>query len=298
MSPTDPSPADPTAPDTPPTPTADPRQDWLEWHRTREEELTRPTGWLSLTSLTWLGTTPVGVPDFPASWTATPLDEGDTPGVFRVRFEPGQDIDFTRDAAPVTGPHEWVLGPGEDDTSLARGEVVAEVARRGDGVCVRVRDPHAPTLTGFHGVPVWDFDPEWIRPATLDRFEESLPRTVRSAQPGRTTTLTSLGRLHVSLPDGSTGDLDLIAGGHGWSVVFHDPTNGVESSAWRTAPVLGGGTGAGTPEDEGDLLVDFNRSSNFPAHFTPFGTCPTPPEHNILDLPVRAGEKAPLRPVD
>lgn len=312
-------------------PSSSPREKWLSWHSQREQTLREPHGWLSLTSLTWLGPEPTGVPDFPASWTALPLevedaraadrdgvgagapgttgteagagsaggagvgtgsgtgDEGGTPGVFRVTFEPGQGIDFTRGGVAVEGPQEWVLGPGDQDMSLARGELLAEVARRGDGVCVRVRDPHALTRTGFTGVPVWDFDPSWVRPATLTRLDTPGSRTVPGAQSGRTTSLTVSGRVHVSLPDGSAVDLDVVGPDEDeWGVIFHDPTNDTETSGWRRAPV--------TPTGETTAEVDFNRSVNFPAHFTPFGTCPTPIEGNTVPVPVRAGEKAPTPP--
>ncbi len=312
-----------------PTGPPDPREEWSKWHAGREEELRRPTGWLSLTSLTWLGPEPTGVPDFPASWTALPLEagedqgvdgagsrsgsegatgtaasaassagagtgsvsgsEGGPSGVFRVRFEPGQDIGFTRDGVAVEGPQEWVLGPGEQDVSLARGDVTAEVARRGDGVCVRVRDPHAPTRTGFTGVPVWDFDPSWVRPAALTRLDTPVDRTVPGAQAGRSTSLRVAGRVHVSLPDGSSVDLDVVGSDEDeWGVIFHDPTNGTETSGWRRAPVR--------PTGDATAEVDFNRSVNFPAHFTPYGTCPTPIEGNDVPVPVRAGEKAPAPP--
>lgn len=289
--PTDPAaPANPGTPTDPADPTSPgPRLSWSEWHAAREDDLRAPHGWLSLTSLTWLDATPTGVPDFPASWTATPVDEGDTPGTFRVEFTPGQGVDFTRDGVPVEGTQEWVLGPGEQDTSLSTGDLVAEVARRGDGVCVRVRDPHAPTLSHFSGVPTWEFNPAWVRPATLTRLPVPEPRVVPSAQPGRTTTLTVAGRVHVSLPDGSATDLDVVGEDEdSWGVVFHDPTNGEETSGWRRAPV--------TPTGEATAEVDFNRSVNFPAHFSPFGTCPTPIEGNTVPVPVRAGEKKPTMP--
>ena len=81
-----------------------------------------------------------------------------------------------------------------------------------------------------------------------------------------------------------------IQGRHGnLVVIFHDPTNGAQTAAWRRAPLL---------PDEGGWVVDFNRAQNFPAHFTPFGTCPTPPEGQGVPLAVHAGEKAPAEPVD
>jgi uncharacterized protein (DUF1684 family) len=43
----------------------------------------------------------------------------------------------------------------------------------------------------------------------------------------------------------------------------------------------------------GKVTLDFNRAVNPPCAFTPYATCPLPPRHNTLSVPIRAGE---LRP--
>ncbi|MBL0313799.1 MAG: DUF1684 domain-containing protein [Holophagaceae bacterium] len=42
---------------------------------------------------------------------------------------------------------------------------------------------------------------------------------------------------------------------------------------------------------EGKVTLDFNRAYNPPCVFTPFATCPLPPQQNRLPIAVKAGEK-------
>jgi uncharacterized protein (DUF1684 family) len=277
----------------------DARSDWLAWRARREETLREPNGWLSLTSLTWLDADPRSVPGFPGLWSATgPGDTGqedpsalDSPR-WQARALLPDDAGVTRNGVSVTGAVTIALGPGDSDQSLALGDLIAEVAQRGSGVIVRIRDPRARTRTGFRGVPVFDFDPDWIRPARFTPDAEPREITVPSAQTGLRTRLTAIGRAAVALSDGSVADLLVTGSPDAPSVIFHDTTNGAETSAWRSAPVLLPEAG----DASRDALVDFNRSTNFPAHFTAYGTCPTPPEGNDLPVAVTAGEKRPAPP--
>ena len=47
---------------------------------------------------------------------------------------------------------------------------------------------------------------------------------------------------------------------------------------------------ADAPEN-GRVVLDFNKAINPPCAFTPFATCPLPPEENRLPIAVTAGEK-------
>jgi uncharacterized protein (DUF1684 family) len=271
----------------------DARSDWLAWRARREETLREPNGWLSLTSLTWLDAAPQPVPGFPGLWSARgsaiPSAGGED---WQAQVLLPDDAGVARNGVPVTGALTLTLGRGDSDQSLACDGSVAEVAQRGRGVIVRIRDPRARTRAGFRGVPVFDFDPDWIRPARFTADAEPREITVPSAQAGLTTRLTAIGRAAVALPDGSVAGLLVTGSAESPSVIFHDTTNGAETSAWRAAPVLLPEAG----DASRDALVDFNRSTNFPAHFTAYGTCPTPPEGNDLPVAVTAGEKAPAAP--
>jgi len=43
--------------------------------------------------------------------------------------------------------------------------------------------------------------------------------------------------------------------------------------------------------DEGITYLDFNKSINPPCVFTPYATCPLPPDGNHIDIAIVAGEK-------
>ena len=68
-------------------------------------------------------------------------------------------------------------------------------------------------------------------------------------------------------------------------VIFADQTNGRETyGAGRFLYVA-------TPGEDGMTVIDFNKAYNPPCAFTPYATCPLPPEQNYLALRVTAGEK-------
>lgn len=39
------------------------------------------------------------------------------------------------------------------------------------------------------------------------------------------------------------------------------------------------------------MVIDFNKAHNPPSAFTPYATCPLPPESNRLTVRIEAGEK-------
>jgi uncharacterized protein (DUF1684 family) len=80
-------------------------------------------------------------------------------------------------------------------------------------------------------------------------------------------------RLH---PGGNDGD---------FSVIFGDLTN--------THETYGGGRFLliKKPDEKGETWIDFNKAYNPPCVFSPFATCPLPPEENLIPLRIVAGEK-------
>lgn len=256
---------------------------WRAWRARRELELLEPHGWLSLTSLTWLGAEPTPLPDFPGRWSAR--GEGRS-WVVTVAIDEGDAVD--RDGLPLGSTVvAFPLADGAGDATLSHGDIVAEVAQRGHGVIVRVRNPRAATRLGFRGVPAFDVDLDWVRPARFTPADGPREIEVPSAQEGLGTRIVEVGRALVTLPDDTTVDLEVTDLHGDLVVIFHDATNGVETSAWRRAPLVA--------ERDG-WVVDFNLAQNFPAHFTPFGTCPAPPDGQTVPLAVRAGEKIPAEP--
>lgn len=86
--------------------------------------------------------------------------------------------------------------------------------------------------------------------------------------------------------DGRELRLDVLEGGADtYFVMFADSTNRVDTyEAGRYLYI--------DHEDaDGRVLLDFNKSYNPPCAFTPYATCPFPPEQNYLPLSVTSGEK-------
>jgi hypothetical protein len=44
------------------------------------------------------------------------------------------------------------------------------------------------------------------------------------------------------------------------------------------------------PDEQGRVVLDFNRAYNPPCVWTPFATCPLPTRNNRLTVPIEAGE--------
>ena len=197
------------------------------------------------------------------------------------------DDDVTRNGAPVEGEVVFQLDDGGSETSLKHGTKVAEVAKRGGRYAVRVRDSLAPTRQRFKGVPVYGYDPSAVVKGTFEPFDEPRDIPITTANPAVPGVAHIVGVVEFVYA-GASAKLVVQGDSSTLTAVFYDGTNGVETADWRyvsfDAPE---GCGAGP------VKIDFNRAANFPAAFTPFGTCPMPPVGNGIQAPIRAGERRP-----
>ena len=270
--------------------------DHLAWTRSRETALASPDGWLSLVALAWLPTGETTLSNTGASdphrivlANAGGADAGiftlDADGV--VRFRPSPTVTATLDDRALASDVDVVL---EDDRTgsppvLSVGGLHVTHIHRHDRAALRIRDRDAPTRTAFDGVPRFDFDPDWILPATFEPAADgaSIPITLVTRH---VETHPVAGTLRFEV-DGRTFELLAEAAGDALFVVFGDATN--------RDSTYGGGRFLMVPSPDagGRTRLDFNRSINPPCAFTAFATCPTPPASNRLDVEVTAGERSP-----
>ncbi|MEJ2859194.1 MULTISPECIES: DUF1684 domain-containing protein [unclassified Saccharothrix] len=231
--------------------------EWAAFRVERDNGLRDPHGWLSISALHWLDATPRSFPGVPGEWSTdgTAARHGDT--------------EYTLAEAGST------LVDGEDGVKV---EVVLRTGRYG----LRVRDPRHPDLATFAGVPTFDFTPKWVVDADFDAYPEPETVTVGAARDGLEHHLTAVGVATFEV-DGQPQRLVLTLAGDRVQALFHDATNGEQTSAWRALF-------ADAPAD-GRVRLDFNRALNMPSHLTPYGTCPKPPEGNVVTVPVGAGER-------
>jgi len=263
--------------------------DFDDWKARRLARLTEPHGWLSLVALEPLeeGRWSIGtdsdkhfvVSSGPEHWGDLMVLED------QVWFEPAAPTQVTIDGQPAVAETQLVAISEDGPTEVEAGSVQFHLMPRTGQPYLRIRDSQSPARTEFEGLEYFPFDPEWRITA----------RWVPNP-PGQTLLIANvLGELnHDANPgmaefevDGQTVGLQALLSEDGDQLffIFADRTSGRETYG------LGRFLYSGLPED-GEVVLDFNRSYNPPCAFTAFSTCPLPPPENRLDLPVEAGELA------
>jgi uncharacterized protein (DUF1684 family) len=268
------------------------RARWQRFRQARNTALATEHGWLTLTSFQWLEDRPAGVELAPGRWST----DGTTAFLTAVAadgltfVDTGEPVDGTVSAALLNEQSlMWVQYGGEDGR-----QVVVELARRADKYAIRTRDSKSPVLTGFDGVPAFDYRPELVVEARFLPYPEPVEVPIGTANPLVDGIHRSVGELVFRLP-GKDHEFHLQAEEEklgALAVTFHDETNSAavaeEASAeWRKVSTA-------RPRPDNTVILDFNRAINYPSAFTPYGTCPMPVKNNSLDVKIEAGEKQPF----
>lgn len=253
-----------------------------------------PNGWLTLIALEWLkpGETTVGsAEDNRVKIAGVPPHVGVivVDGVSSSLRPPAGG--FPAEVA-VDG-RALVAGPLLSDatgrpTAVHCGTVTMTVIARGDRLYLRVKDSQAPTRVNFHGLNWYPPDvkyrlkAKWI-PYSPPKFV-SIPNVL-----GQTSSNASPGAIEFSI-GGRTYRLDATGGDDKeLSFIFRDLTS--KTTTYGAGRFLEtGGPDHGLLVG-GTVVVDFNRAYNPPCAYTPYATCPLPPEQNRLAVAIPAGEK-------
>ncbi len=274
---------------------APPHGEWAvelaRWREAREAALRADDGWLTVAGLFWLkpGSNRVGSAAdndvvLPAPAPAHALHVESSGETLRYTLEPDAR-GVTSDGAPAAA--SGLLRPDSDGapTLLAFGPVTLHVIRRGERLGVRVRDRDSAARRDFKGRQWYAPDPRWRITA---RFEpHARPSRVRVPNVlGQVNEMTSPGTVVFTL-DGREVRLTPVLETDDAEELFFIFKDG--SSGHGTYPA---GRFLYTPlPRDGTLSLDFNRAVNPPCAFTPWATCPLPPEGNRLSQVISAGER-------
>lgn len=260
------------------------------WRIQRQEKLTQPDGWTSLIGLHWL--------TLPSHYVGSSARSGirlaagpDSLGMFtrdgqRVFFIPDRGVPLTLDGEPLKGRVEL-----KDDSQGApsvvgfdEGKGKLTVIQRGGNRALRVKHADALARTQFQPIEYWPPNRDWRVEATF------VPHPAGKTLPiatiiGTTDDTPNPGALEFQR-EGKTIRIEALDQGESTlSLIIADRTSGHESyGAGRYLDVP-------RPDAQGKVVIDFNRAYNPPCAFTPFATCPLPPNENRLDLAITAGEK-------
>ena len=267
--------------------------DWLQqvndFRSTRESNLKREYGWLSLAGLFWLkeGDNPVGstadnpvrLPErAPAKVGIFNLHDGQvsitkSPTVsMRINAEPLGDS-----AAPLK-----VDTSGEADYLFVDGIRMGVIERAGH-LAIRVWDPQNPVRRDFPGCVWYEPDATYRVSAKIEPYPEPrefmIDDIVGIQRPVK---------MHAALAFELAGKQYRLDGDHqednSYDLIFKDLTAGKTT--------YGAGRYLTTEVAEGDqVVIDFNVAYNPPCAFTEFATCPLPLPQNILPVAIEAGEK-------
>jgi uncharacterized protein len=261
------------------------------WRADRLARLTADDGWLTLVGLEWLSpganpfggdsSQPVVLPGEGIPARVGVLDVGDD-GAVTVTAEPGSGLELA--GQPVTRATLATDADGKPDV-LRIGRLAMYVIRRGDRFALRIKDPDAATRRAFKGIDNYPVDPAFKVTARLERYAE--PRRV--AVPtivGIDEEMLAPGRLMFTIAGHELSLEPLIStpDDHELFLIFRDVTSG--DTTYGAGRFL-----SAELEADGSAVLDFNRAYNPPCAFTPYATCPLPPEGNDLDVAITAGER-------
>jgi uncharacterized protein len=250
---------------------------WTSWRTRRDETLRAPHGWLSVTALYWLGAEPTEYELLPGRWSAVAGQGVYLHATVADRLE--------RDGAPLVGDVHLLPGEGAAGIVVTFADKQIEVIQRTGYHALRLRDPQAPTRTGFTGVPTYPVDARWVIQATFEPYDAPQRVTGGAVVAKLRHHHTARGLLRFTV-DGVEHTLLAFDGDSGrLSVLFRDATSGVTTPNVRSVTV-------DAIDGAGPVLLDLNRVENLPCGFTDFATCPLPPSQNVLPFEVRAGERA------
>ncbi len=247
------------------------------WRAARTQRLISEWGWLSL------------VARFVLSPGDNEIDVGTA--AFRdgaVSVTLRSDVVAHDEHGQEVRAHRWAAGSSGGGPYFFVGPRRYELLRQGERAAIRVRDPNAPSRSGFAGLRFFEPDERFRVVAQLVRagapasipLGQGLGGVLDHPCPGALV-FTLLGQQHRLLPvidDDAPGQYFLI---------FKDATSG------------GASYGAGRflylepANQHGEVELDFNRAFNPPCALTEYAACPVAPPENRLQVAVTAGERSP-----
>jgi uncharacterized protein (DUF1684 family) len=262
--------------------------DILAWRQQVETDLRAEDSWLTLTGLYWLregentvGSDPVSdvllAESAPQRLGVIELHDG----TVTLRVTTDAEVSIGGEAAKTA-----TLRNDYDPQGLTRvvvGSVSFYVVKRADQYGIRVRDARNPARLAFAGRNWFPVDARYRITASYTAYPE--PTKLDTATiVGIDIEMDNPGFVTFTL-DGHKVRLEAFSGSNGqiW-FVFKD-TSPQTYQAGRFLYT--------TVNPDGTALLDFNKAYNPPCAFTPYATCPLPPQQNVLAFRIEAGEIVP-----
>ncbi len=269
------------------------KSDLLQWRSQRAQQLSAPDGWLTLVGLEWLqpGKNTFGAAADNRIRLNAPV--ADHLGVLELKSDgvylSAPATSLLANDAPARAIKVDTDGP--NPTVLKAGTLTLLVIHRGDRFALRIKDSQAPTRIHFQGLHWYAPDPHYRIEAKWIPFnpahEESIPTII-----GTTLKLPVPGVAEFTL-DGKTVQLEPVLEEPGdkqlFLTILRDTTS--KTTTYGAARFLYTDFPDHGLDKPGRLVLDFNRLQNPPCAYTPYATCPLPPQQNRLAVALPVGEQ-------
>ncbi len=268
----------------------------LEWREKRVARLKADGSWLSLAGLYWLDEGTKSIGSMPGSdLLLPPMAPAAVGSITRagkqVTLKVNSGVSATVNGQLVT-VRQLVsdADPNVEPDKVKIGTFTFYVIERGDSkngerVGIRLLDSETVARRNFKGIESYPPKPEW---RIVGKWvPHASPRVVQIPTViGTVEEMTSPGAV-VFTVNGLEQRLEpVVEQGHDkLFFIFGDETNGPETYG------AGRFLYAEPATKDGFVILDFNKAYNPPCAFSPYATCPLPPEGNRLAIRVEAGEK-------
>jgi uncharacterized protein (DUF1684 family) len=266
-----------------------------QWRHEHAASLSKPDGWLAVVGLEWLkpgdntfGTDPGDSVRLQgqgnAHWGIIRVAQD---GLRLIAPAGGFPADLEVDGH-AAGEQEIVVD-GPKPTQFTLGTLTFFAIRRGDQTALRVRDSQAPARFGFHGLqwyapdPSYKIEAEWI-PYDAPK-EVNIQNVVGIATKGL---VPGVARFKIQDQTITLEPTVQSLSGNSLLFVIRDATSG--KTTYAASRFLHTGLPDHGLLKPGRILLDFNRLENPPCAFTPYATCPLPPDSNRLKVALAVGE--------
>lgn len=259
-----------------------------KWRIDRENELKSENGWLTVAGLFWLkeGTNTVGAgggfdieltENFKGKFGEIIFQNG----AARLKVENG--VEALSDGKSFS-EIELVSDEKSKPTLIQTGSQTFYLIKREDRFGIRLKDKNSKKRAGFTGLKWFPIDEKYKVKANFEAFDAPKEVLIPNVL-GGSFKMKSPGILRFRL-NGKKYALEpvLEEGTKRLFIIFRDATSKTETY------------GAGRflyakRAENGEVLLDFNKSENPPCAYTAYATCPLPPPQNRLEAEIKAGEK-------
>ena len=203
----------------------------------------------------------------------------DSTGAVMISFHAHEDMAIKTENDSTISSIDFEFDEYGSSIPLFTEEMKWQVITRSGSKYLRVWDDKHPMVDKFKGYERYELSPDFIFNAEFKYYENAQEKEVKS-QLGVNATTSFIGVVEFEY-DGEMHSLEV---GNSGFLMVADETSGNET--------YGGGRYIylDLPEEDGPVVVDFNKLYNPPCSFSQFTTCLYPPPGNSLPFDLRAGE--------